>query len=399
MTEQLEPAIVRICTATRNYVGVGVLVSVKYVLTCAHVVADALKRSRTQQDQPTETVYLDFPFIAPGQLLSAKVVFWRPVQLDQSILSELGEDVALLELDEPTSLPKPTQLLLVNPSYLEKHSFEVFGLPKGNPQGVWADGIVFKKLANGWVQIEDQEQAGFQVEPGFSGSPIWDTRLSTVIGIMVATDPNRPGARVGFMIPTQELLRACPQLEEIGVLKKGTLEKVERATRVSDSENTILYQKLEKLLESEKWQEADRLTADIMLRLTEYSKNYLSKESISNLPQFDLSSLDYLWRKFSHDSFGFSIQKRVFYEYFHARFRGDSVPSLIPEQFYWNDLGRLLGWRREGLWFGRFAWKSWSELIFTREAPKGHLPAFCFFGKGVSWDKEVFITLFFRKDF
>jgi|GEM_PF-4674617 len=398
MTKQLEPAIVRICTATRNYVGVGVLVSGKHVLTCAHVVADALKRSRTQQDQPTEAVYLDFPFIASGQILSAKVVFWRPVQLDLSVLSELGEDVALLELDEPTLSLKSTQLLLTNPSYLEKHSFQVFGLPKGNPQGVWADGIVVKQLANGWVQIENQAQAGFQVEPGFSGSPIWDTQLSTVIGITVATDPNRPGARVGFMIPTQELVRACPQLKEIGAIEKGTLGKIERPTKASDSEIPILYQKLESLLESEKWQEADRLTADIMLRLTEHSKNYLNKESILNLSQSNLSSIDYLWRTYSNDSFGFSIQRMVFFEYFDARFRGDAVPSLMPERFYWNDLGRILGWRREGLWFGRFAWKSWSELIFTREAPKGHLPAFCFLGKGGFWDKEVFIALFFRKD-
>ena len=151
MTEKLESAIVRIYTEdNKQCVGVGLLVSAKRILTCAHVVTDALYLDVTQRDQPTKAVYFDFPFVTPGKVQSAKVIFWRPIQKEHLVTPEKGDDVAGLEIND--LLPpkaEPIQLQSFQAIELEGHPFEVFGLPRGYQNGVWATGVALKRLPNG----------------------------------------------------------------------------------------------------------------------------------------------------------------------------------------------------------------------------------------------------------
>lgn len=352
MTEKLESAIVRICTKNKKYVGVGVLVSDKHVLTCAHVVADALPpRSRTQQDQPNEPIYLDFPFVAPGQLLSAKVVFWRPILPDLSVLPETGEDIAGLELDElPPLLTHPILLYKsAQASELEDHQFDVFGIPAGNPQGSWADGFILKRLANGWVQIEDKEQGGFQIEPGFSGSPIWDRQLKAVVGITVATDPKRPQAKVGFMIPNGILLKAWSELETINLTQ---------FTKRSDL--GVDYTDLANLLRISKWKKADEFTVNIMLKIANQEEDFDS-ESLHLFPYSELLIIDKLWSTYSNGRFGFSVQKHIFHKL-------DKDVKKFGERVGWGE--RL----DKNLFKDKFFWRDQDKLKAKLNSPLSHLP-------------------------
>src|SRR5579859_4168083 len=90
---QLEASIIRVFKADGEVVGTGFLVGETKVLTCAHVVATALGISDTQPQIPETQVYLDFPLIAPGHKLIARVIAWQPVRDDG------GGDIALLSLD------------------------------------------------------------------------------------------------------------------------------------------------------------------------------------------------------------------------------------------------------------------------------------------------------------
>ena len=101
MTTPLESAIVRIRTANGTIVGAGFLVTDRHILTCAHVVADALDLPHDSPDAPQGELNLDFPLIAPGQMLTAHVVHWQP-----------AADVASLELasDRPPEA-KPLRLV------------------------------------------------------------------------------------------------------------------------------------------------------------------------------------------------------------------------------------------------------------------------------------------------
>lgn len=209
MLEPLERAVVRIYSRRGEVVvGAGFLAFQKYILTCTHVIADALGVERTATEMPTDEVILDFPRVAPKQRLKARIVFWQPV--DPSREKE-EEDIAGLELIG--SLPdevKPAPL--VAGGGFSEHEFKAFGFPVGNHNGTWAYGVLRGRTANGRIQIEDVKQPGYRLEPGFSGTPVWDKKLEGVVGIAVSADPKRPEAKVAFIIPTDILIKAWDQL-------------------------------------------------------------------------------------------------------------------------------------------------------------------------------------------
>ncbi len=208
MTTLLESSVVRIYSNGGKVVGAGFLVSPKYILTCAHVVADALGLSRAIVEKPEQAVSLDFPIVAAKQFFKARVVFWRPIHPD-----EFAEDIAGLELESsPPDAVKPAQL--VTSEDLWGHPFRVLGFPLKQPNGAWASGELRAGIGNGWVQLEDVKQQGYALEPGFSGAPIWDEKLVGIAGMAVAAEIARPDAKAAFMIPTKVLCEAWSELQE-----------------------------------------------------------------------------------------------------------------------------------------------------------------------------------------
>jgi len=210
MAAPLESSLVRIYSKSGNIKGGGLLVLPNYIITCAHVIATALGLPEDSPEILNETVQLDFPLLEEEKrLLEAKVVFWRPCNPDDNY-----EDIAGLELKTPVPAEAiPTWLL---PSeVLNGHHFQTCGFPVGEPNGVWATGVLRGRTAKGWVQLEDVKQQGFNLEPGFSGAPIWDDSLCSVVGIAVEGRHNdRPEAKVGFMIPAKVLVAAWHKLSE-----------------------------------------------------------------------------------------------------------------------------------------------------------------------------------------
>lgn len=205
MITSLEPAIVRIRTTYGDVVGAGFLVTKQQVLTCAHVVSEALGLVGDKVLQPTDTVHLDFPLIAPGQALTGRITLWQA-----------EADIAGLQLEE--ALPTEAQSLpLVESSQLWGHSFRAFGFPAGYDDGVWALGELRGRQAAGWVQIEDIKQTGYFVQPGFSGGPVWDNELNGVAGMIVAADTNE-NVRTAFIIPTDVLINSWPILKQQSIL-------------------------------------------------------------------------------------------------------------------------------------------------------------------------------------
>ncbi|MCI5124558.1 MAG: hypothetical protein D3925_08810, partial [Candidatus Electrothrix sp. AR5] len=101
-----DAAVVRILTndqSPRNPKGAGFLVTPQHVLTCAHVVNDALCRKKGSVDRPKLTIFLDFPFLPSRPLVQATVQDWFPMQ--EKVIFGEQEDIALLELVSNTPLP------------------------------------------------------------------------------------------------------------------------------------------------------------------------------------------------------------------------------------------------------------------------------------------------------
>ncbi|HBL12341.1 MAG TPA: serine protease [Cyanobacteria bacterium UBA11162] len=217
-------SVIRIFHANGVVVGAGFLVSPQYVLTCAHVVAEALCIPSNTIEVPTGLIELDFPLIAPGNKLKAQVVFWQAV--DSSVV---GEDIAGLKLEG--KVPDGIQpVKLVTADDLWGHSIRIFGFPSGHNDGVWATGELRGEKSNGWVQMEAVNVPGYRVEPGFSGAPVWDETLSGVVGMAVAAERQRENVKAAFMIPIKVLSQVwneVVQLSQSQPINKPNLSRVQ----------------------------------------------------------------------------------------------------------------------------------------------------------------------------
>jgi serine phosphatase RsbU (regulator of sigma subunit) len=202
MSAPLRAAVVRIHGAGHSVTGVGFLVAARKVLTCAHVVIQAL-------GQPAESVTelagmrvrLDFPLLeGPRKPLFAVV--------DAELRTTPGSDIAGLSLTEdPPAGATPAPLVLADD--LWNHPIRVFGFPENADEGEWASGRLLETQGSGWLQLEDVKQTGRRVRPGYSGGPIWDDDLHAVAGMVVAADAG-PGDKVAFAIPVRMLVEAWP---------------------------------------------------------------------------------------------------------------------------------------------------------------------------------------------
>ncbi|MEJ6484627.1 trypsin-like peptidase domain-containing protein [Nostoc punctiforme UO1] len=205
-------AIARIFHPNGAIVGVGFLVSGRsqnYILTCAHVVTSALSLPEDIVEAPSHDIYLDFPLIASGQKLKAKVVFWQPVV--NNVSTSEPEDIAGLQIEG--QLPHEAQpIKLIWANNVWGHPFRIFGFPHGHNDGVWSTGVLRDGQGKGWVQLEDSKVTGYRIEPGFSGAPIWDETLAVVVGMAVAAEKQREDIKTAFMIPADVLSKAWDEI-------------------------------------------------------------------------------------------------------------------------------------------------------------------------------------------
>jgi WD40 repeat protein len=204
MAAQLDSAVVRFRDPGGAVVGAGFLVGDRQVLTCAHVATRALGLPEEVTPPPEADVPLDFPLIAPGGIVMARISIWHAPSL------EPDGDIAGLELTgRPPPEARPVRLLVADE--LWRHEFRTFGFPPGYDDGVWASGRLLARQAMQWIQMEDVKETGYRVEPGFSGAPVWDDDLDGVVGMTVAAE-RRPELRSAFLIPAGMLVDAWPLL-------------------------------------------------------------------------------------------------------------------------------------------------------------------------------------------
>lgn len=197
-----------------HVVGAGVLIDQRYVLTCAHVINQALGRGRQAQEPPDGEVEVDFVEAETGPL-GAHVIDggWVPIGLDG------GGDVAVLELsiDAPRGA-RPA--ILRHPPRLVGHRFDTYGYPRGYDMGLSATGklAAWGGPANQWVELQAVEMPGHRVEGGFSGAAVYDQDARAVVGIVV-TEDKLAEAKLAWMLPvrtlTQLLGSTWPRLTEV----------------------------------------------------------------------------------------------------------------------------------------------------------------------------------------
>ncbi len=91
--------------------------------------------------------------------------------------------------------------------------------------------------------------------------------------------------------------------------------KEEVATLQLCSADFYRYGKLQTLLSTGQWREADLATTQVMLEVAGHETNEtLTPQCVQNFPCTAIRVIDQLWRKYSENRFGFSIKLKIYQE-------------------------------------------------------------------------------------
>lgn len=124
------------------------------------------------------------------------------------------------------------------------------------------------------------------------------------------------------------------------------------------------YAPLRVLLATRQWRQANEKTIDLLMEATGRSKQgWIPAEELKKLPCWDLKTIDDLWREYSNNHFGFSVQFPLFVE------TGNRPGRLVDVEAY-QKFGDRVGWRKDGDWI---VFKA--DLNYSTDAPLGHLPS------------------------
>jgi WD40 repeat protein len=184
-------ALVRVLDRSTEPVGFGLLVASGKVVTCAHVAALSFGETPGPEIQPPPgRVLLDFPFLAPGRILTAEPVAWQQ-SVDRGGNAEAlvrdGGDVAGLVLDSEAP-PGAVPLALTRGGNVGGHGFQAYGYRDsdvGAAMPTWVPGRILGRTEGGWLQLGVGElTGGLRIDKGFSGTPVWDEQNGQVVGLV-----------------------------------------------------------------------------------------------------------------------------------------------------------------------------------------------------------------------
>jgi hypothetical protein len=163
-----------------------------------------------------------------------------------------------------------------------------------------------------------------------------------------------------------EILSRLTQLEKNFSERLSRLEEELTETRLL-LPDIYRYGKLRTLLETGQWKEADRETTRLM---QEIAGNDLftvcTPEDLTNFCCNGTRIIDRLWRKYSQDRFGFSIQIHKYHGF------GGNLETL---RAYDNEI--LCNLAQELGWYNHKRWLDFDEFDFSEPLASGSLPGYC----------------------
>ena len=143
-----------------------------------------------------------------------------------------------------------------------------------------------------------------------------------------------------------------------------------REVNLISPQTGIDYTNLQTLLAQKKWLEADRQTKKAINNVFETIKrkndtSYIELTTLADRSCNDISTIDFLWRKFSGDRFGFSLQQNLW-----NNLHQNGNFSITV----WRSFATEIGWKKGDI-NNSEGYILYEQLNFNPQtAPQGHLP-------------------------
>ncbi|OUC12063.1 MAG: hypothetical protein B0A82_24515 [Alkalinema sp. CACIAM 70d] len=241
MDEQalLDQAFVRIYGDDGAIVGAGFLVAPGYIVTCAHVVNDALRRDRTERKKPEvcQEISVDFPLAPRSPIVSCpsvqtRVLGWAPIDCHTAF-----QDIAVLE---PISkIPAQVQSIPVK-LHCERSRVMLKGFPVGFDDAAIVPELSIKgRTGRSLIQLNNEGKTGIPPQPGFSGAPVWDREQQAAVGMLVLTAADQDFAQMISASVLQYVFWILMLHCGLDVTQTATKKIIEPAYRYAMPENWI----------------------------------------------------------------------------------------------------------------------------------------------------------------
>ncbi|MBD2577665.1 GUN4 domain-containing protein [Oscillatoria sp. FACHB-1406] len=164
------------------------------------------------------------------------------------------------------------------------------------------------------------------------------------------------------------------------------------------------HETLEQHLAAKRWKEADELTGSTILARVDRQGYWLRKNDLLLLPAADMIIIDRLWRNYSRDRFGFSIQAQIWkaeqeeykrteiariLEKYGERYLRDYGWGTCKSWTWGNKFAKVMGWQfqeYEGRWSSdnKYEFQRNEKIPYDLNAPLGNLPSTYALGGGNS---------------
>ncbi|MBD2153111.1 GUN4 domain-containing protein [Leptolyngbya sp. PL-A3] len=146
---------------------------------------------------------------------------------------------------------------------------------------------------------------------------------------------------------------------------------------------TADYQTLQRYLATAQWQAADKLTCTIILSLAGRQGSWLREEDLAKLVPADLKILDRLWRFYSGDRFGFTVQAQVWQACWQEQGSASSravgsISFAFAKRVGWEVNAYELHYPSES----KYDFERKARIPYALTAPLGHLPSTFALGGG-----------------
>jgi hypothetical protein len=168
-----------------------------------------------------------------------------------------------------------------------------------------------------------------------------------------------PSQLIRRILTQQNTALAAECLKEAKRVEPGVVKEIEV---LNQQVKTDRYSQLDQLLKAQKWEEADRETARIMLEVAgQTERGWLEPDDLENFPCEDLLAIDRLWVAASQGHFGFSVQKQIWQ---------DCGSPMGPGKD-WDRFCDRVGWKVKGAYVDYRNLKKNPSLSLAGELPMG----------------------------
>jgi hypothetical protein len=225
MAVRVERSVARVRSAEgRDWSGLAFALDRRHVVTCAHVVNEALGHVADDVTRPNGDVQLlvDFRLGGTGQrqdmpVRYGKVVVWLPSAFHPFD----SRDVAILALGEELPMAVALPRLDLAPG---DDAVRMLGPAPESADSVEVDGATLGEVEPDLLRLDDHSADVFRVAPAFSGGPVWRPGSGGVVGMLRAGAVRgpRPGGD-DARVMAAELIAEAYRWVPGGPARPGTL--------------------------------------------------------------------------------------------------------------------------------------------------------------------------------